>query len=419
VTVPRSAFPWLTVVAILVVSLSLRSPMVAPTPVLTDIEADLGIDSAVAGLLTSLPVLAFAALTPLAALVIRRTGAEVALLITICGVLLGTVIRTIPTLAGMLAGMAVIGAAITIGNIVVPVIIRRDVPPRQVAFVTAAYTAFLNVGSLITALLTAPLAELIGWPMALLAWSVMTVAGVVLWSVHMRRDRPAGGSWAERDSGEAAPASADTATGAIVSLTGPLPVVEHVRGDTPVWRMPVAWLLLGSFAMQSAGYYSLTTWLPTIVVDELGMDRVAAGALASLFQGIAVVGAFLVPVVARVAPPIVPAIIVSVGWMAIAFGTLLAPSLLLVWIALGAIAHSGGFVVIFTRLIRVARSERQAASMSAFVQGGGYAVAAISPALIGGLHTATGTWTLPLIVIAAITVLYAVFLLGAHAGARS
>ena len=56
-------------------------------------RADFGIGSATAGLLTTAPVLMFALLTPLAALVIRRAGAELALMLSLSGVLLGTVIR--------------------------------------------------------------------------------------------------------------------------------------------------------------------------------------------------------------------------------------------------------------------------------------------------------------------------------------
>ena len=67
----------------LVAALSMRGPIVAPTPVLRDIEHDFGIGSATAGLLTTAPVLMFALLTPLAALVIRRAGAELALMLSL------------------------------------------------------------------------------------------------------------------------------------------------------------------------------------------------------------------------------------------------------------------------------------------------------------------------------------------------
>ena len=144
------SIPWFVIVGLLVAALSMRGPIVAPTPVLRDIAEDFGIGSATAGLLTTAPVLMFALLTPLAALVIRRAGAEIALMLALSGVLLGTLIRAIPGFGWMLAGMFVIGAAVRIGNVVIPVIIRRDVPSAHVAVVTAAYVATLNVGSLIT-----------------------------------------------------------------------------------------------------------------------------------------------------------------------------------------------------------------------------------------------------------------------------
>ena len=64
--------PWLVITGVLVAALSLRGPIVAPTPVLPAIERDLDVGVAAAGLLTTAPVLMFALLTPVAAVVIRR-----------------------------------------------------------------------------------------------------------------------------------------------------------------------------------------------------------------------------------------------------------------------------------------------------------------------------------------------------------
>jgi CP family cyanate transporter-like MFS transporter len=414
----RAAFPWLTVAAVMVASLSLRGPIVSPTPVLGDIRRDLGLNAAVAGLLTTAPVLMFAVLTPIAAVVIRRIGAEIAVAVTLVGVLVGTVLRIIPGFGWLLAGMVVIGASITLGNIVMPVIIRRDVPPRHTTTVTASYAAFLNAGSLITVLATAPLAELIGWPAALLAWSAITVVGLVLWSVHMRRDRVADASWAERDSG-APRTGGEEGDDESLSLTGPLPVVQAPRVDeSPVWRLPIAWLLMLGFSSQTGTYYGLTTWLPSITGDLLGLDSAAAGALASIFQGVAIVGALLVPLIARVGPPSLPALFVSACWLITGLGLFLDPQRIAVWIVIGALAHSGGFVVIFALLVRVARSDRQAAGMSAFVQGGGYIVAAVAAPALGAAEVASGGWTVPLACVLVSTVAYGVFVLWAHASAR-
>lgn len=399
----------LVVAGVLVAALSLRGPIVAPTPVLRDISIDLGLSSAAAGLLTTAPVLMFALLTPVAALVIRRAGAELALLLSLSGVLLGTVIRALPGFGSMLAGMVVIGAAITIGNVVVPVVIRRDVPPERVGFVTAAYTAMLNAGSLITSLLTAPLASAIGWSFALLAWSVITVGGVVLWSVHLARSR----GTADRYSGDEPRGSGvrDDLDPAV--MTGPMPVV--LPQERSLLRRPVTWLLVAAFGGQTTMYYALSTWLPTIAADELSLDRAASGAIASLYQGCAIAGALLIPLLTRFTPRIVPILVIAGSWLVLTFGLLLAPELLWVWLSIGAVGHAGGFVVIFTALVGVARDAAEAGAMSALVQGLGYGVGALGAPALGALHEATGGWTIPLAAVAALSIGYCVALFAAIA----
>jgi CP family cyanate transporter-like MFS transporter len=414
----RRSIPWFVLAGVLVAALSMRGPIVAPTPVLRDIEHDLGIGSATAGLLTTAPVLMFALLTPVAAFVIRRAGAELALMLSLSGVLLGTVIRAIPGFGWMLAGMFVIGAAVTIGNVVIPVIIRRDIPAARVGVVTAAYVATLNVGSLVTSLLTAPLAALIGWPGAVLAWSVLTIVGIVLWGAHLRRTRREGDRWGERYSGDEPEGAAVRALDP-TTLTGPLPVAARGRTERAMIRRPVTWLLLFAFAGQVMIYYALSTWLPTIAADELGLDAAAAGALASLFQGAGIIGAFLVPLLARFTPAIVPTLTICVSFLLLTVGMLLAPELTWLWLIIGALGHAGGFVVIFTALVVVARSDNEAAGMSALVQGGGYGIGALGAPMLGALHEATGGWTVPLALMVVVAVLYSVALLAAGAAARS
>lgn len=401
----------LVIAGILVAALSLRGPIVSPTPVLREIEADLGIGAATAGLLTTAPVLMFALLTPLAALVIRRAGAELALMISLAGVLLGTVLRALPGFGWMLAGMIVIGASITIGNVVIPVIIRRDVAADRVALVTAAYVATLNAGSLLTSLFTAPLAGVIGWNLAMLSWSAITVVGVALWGLHLRRAAARGDIWGERFSGATVGGQTSVRDRESETLTGPVPV--PTRGHRSVFRQLVPWLLLVSFAGQAAVYYGLATWLPTLIVDELGVTAIAAGGLSSIYHGVAIVGAFVVPLLARFTPRIVPAVVIAATWVVLVVGLLVAPDAAAVWLAFGAIGHAGGFVVIFSTLVAVARSDAEAAGMSAFVQGGGYAVAALAAPAMGALHEVTGGWDIVLWACLAVVLAYSVLLLTA------
>lgn len=398
------AVPWLVLAAVLLAALSMRGPIIALTPVLPVIITDLGITSTAGGVLTTAPVVMFAALTAVAALIIRRAGAELALLFSLSGVILGTLVRALPGYPAMLIGMLLIGAAITIGNIVVPVIIRRDLAPEHTATATAAFMAMMNVGSLVTALGTAPLAELIGWSPALLVWVLFSVLALTLWIVHVVRARRA--------------STIESATLRVrrdetdVSITGPLPVVHDSRVKA-ILRRPVVWMLLVAFATQSVSYYALTTWLPSILIDTTGASLVEAGALSSIFQGVGIFGAFLAPVLLRYAGSIVSAMIVSSCWLTMVIGIVLAPQHFVIWAVVGAIAQSSGFVIIFTAVVRISRSDAEAATISAVVQGGGYLLSATGAPVMGALHEATGAWTTPLWIFVGALAVYAVALISA------
>jgi CP family cyanate transporter-like MFS transporter len=71
---PSHAF--LTVAGIVLVAVNLRASITAVGPIVDDIRADLGLSSASAGLLTTLPVLAFAGASPVAVPLSRRIGIE-------------------------------------------------------------------------------------------------------------------------------------------------------------------------------------------------------------------------------------------------------------------------------------------------------------------------------------------------------
>ncbi|WP_040165412.1 MFS transporter [Microbacterium gorillae] len=400
----RRPLPWLIFGGLFVAALSMRSPIVAPTPVMSRIAADFGIDAGTAGLITTAPVLMFALLTPVTAVVVRRRGPEAALMMTLVGVLIGSFVRALPGFGWMLAGMVIIGAVIMIGNVAVPVIIRRDTRPDRVPLVTAAYTAMLNVGSLLTTLLTAPLADAVGWSLALLLWSSITVAGVLLWGAHLIRSRKsvpdAAAVAAERD--------------AVAAVTGPIPVV----GPKPRLLRPVTIVLLLAFGMQSGAYYSLTTWLPSIAHDVLGEGTTAAGALASIFQGVAIVGALLIPVLMRYLP--IPAVsgIVGLAWVTVTLGMTIAPHLMALWMTIGGFAQAGGFITILTLMVTAARSDYEAAGMSAIVQGGGYLISTTGAPVTGLLHDVSGGWAVPLWVLTAVSVVYLLTLVVASRMAR-
>ncbi|OMQ14608.1 MFS transporter, partial [Modestobacter sp. VKM Ac-2676] len=104
-----------------------------------------------------------------------------AVIVSMAGVLAGTLLRSLGTEEAAIAGTVVIGLGITVGNIVVPVVIGRDFPGAT-NVVTAAYTATMNLGSTFTAALTAPLAAVLGWQLALASWGLLVVVAATVWT---------------------------------------------------------------------------------------------------------------------------------------------------------------------------------------------------------------------------------------------
>lgn len=381
---------WVLPAAIVLVALNLRGPIVAPAPVIGDLRADLGLTATIAGLLTTIPVLCFSLATPFASWVIAKADPERALSLSLVIVFAGTLVRSLPSSAALLVGTAVIGIGITIGNVVIPVVIRRDTSPERVGLVTGVYTSALNVGSMITSLGTAPIAAAWGWPVAIAIWALFAVVAAAAWTYAVG----ARAAWRRPVVTEPVP------------TTGPIDLVLDTDSErkattptpAPVKRL-ITWGLTLAFGGQAFSYYALTAWIPTLLHDEIGFSKASSGASSSVFQILAVVGALGVPVLASRWRPRAIIALVAFLWLAMPLGLLFAPELWLLWSVLGGAAQGGGITVIFIIVVRIVSSDDDARRMSAFVQGGGYLLGSAGPLVAGALHGATGDWTTPLLVV--------------------
>jgi CP family cyanate transporter-like MFS transporter len=366
---------WIMLACIGLLALNLRGPFVAVAPVVAIIQVDLGFSPVMLGLLTSIPVLCFALAAPLASLAARKFGAEFAVTLTILGVLAGVLARSADGPALVIAGTVLIGLAITIGNIAVPLIIRRDFSPLRQGTAMGVYTAALNIGSFLASVVTAPLAELAGWRVALAALGILAVAAIAFWTLAVGARRAFVPSDAEPAGGRDRPA---------------------VKGS--------AWITAGltaGFAGQAFSYYAVTAWLPSYLNDELGMSASAAGAGSSIFQILAIVGGLGVPFAAKYFSTTTAAVTLGVLWTAVPAGLLLAPGLWWLWSVCGGIAQGGGITLIFIAIIKLARDQASAGRMSATVQGIGSSYGAVTPPLEGFVRDASGSWTPALLLILA------------------
>ncbi|WP_308492056.1 MFS transporter [Microbacterium terrisoli] len=369
-TAASRSLPLLVVVIVLAAAM-LRGPILAVAPVAGEIGDDLHVGAGVVGLLTTIPVLCFAACAPLAIAIIRRAGADVALSLTLTGVVIGSVLRSLDGIVLALIGTAVLGAFVTIGNVVLPIIIAREFSPRRAHTMTGVYTAALNVGTMTVTLGTAPFSDAVGWRWAIASWSVFALVALLAW-VALRGVRAA-----------------------FAPTPGTRPDADAPR--VSVLRHGPTWLLAAAFCGQAFAFYAITAWLPTMLSAQ-GFDTTAAGAIASLFQVGGMIGSLLLPIVTLRSSILVGTLYVGIGWLAVPLGFLFAPSLWLAWCIVGGLAQGGGITIVFIMINAFGDDEHTTAGRSGVVQGFGYAVAATGPLVLGALHEATGAWTVPLLV---------------------
>ncbi|WP_409423095.1 MFS transporter [Pseudaeromonas sp. ZJS20] len=348
----------------MLLAMNLRSPLTAVPPVLESMRADLALGPALCGLLTSIPVLCFGLLTPLAAWVIGWLGIQRSIYLTLGGAALGLMIRPFAGVPGLLAGTLLIGAALAVGNIVSLMVIARDFMARRHG-VTGLYTTAINLGTMLTSSLTAPMALWWGWQGALLAWVWLPLLAWALWWWVGRHD-------ADR----------------------PVPsqsVAQSAR-ESGWLRRPLVWLLALAFVIHLFLYYALTAWLPSYLMQAADMSATRAGLVAASFQILSLLGAFGVPWLAhRVRLPWLLALM-GLMWVLALLGLLLFPTHWAGWSLLGGIAQGGCFVVIFMLIMTHAQDLDDNRRINALVQGCGYSLASLGPVVLGQLHAVSGRW---------------------------
>jgi CP family cyanate transporter-like MFS transporter len=367
----------LLVLGIMVLAANLRPALTGVAPLIGEIRADTGISYGVAGLLTTLPLFAFALLSPVAPLVARRFGMERALLASLLVLAAGILLRWAEAVAALFLGTAILGAAIALGNVLLPGLVKREFP-EHAGLMTSVYTASLGISAALAAGVSVPLAQLngIGWRGALAVWAVPAFLAGVAWLPQLgRSDRPADA------------------------------VARRPPATRDLWRSPLAWQVTLFMGLQSLAYYVTLTWLPEILQDG-GMDASGAGWMLGLSQAVAILAMFLAPVMAERKPSQRRVVAVAVGMSGTGvLGLLVAGSTAAtLWVVLLGLGQGASFSLALTFFALRAPDHEHAAALSGMAQSVGYLLAAGGPFLFGVLRDATGSWTVPLALLLAVTV---------------
>ena len=156
---PRASV--LLAIGMVLLAANLRPAAAAVGPLIDRIRADTGLSATGAGVLTTLPVLCFGALAPLAPALARRFGERTTAALALVVLLAGLLVRLVPGLGFLFFGTALAGAAIAVGNVLLPVLVRVNFPER-IGLLTSMYTTALVGFAALAAGISVPVADAFG-----------------------------------------------------------------------------------------------------------------------------------------------------------------------------------------------------------------------------------------------------------------
>jgi CP family cyanate transporter-like MFS transporter len=369
----------LAVIGIVLFAFSLRSAVASLSPLVDHITLDFAMPAAIIGLIGTAPPVCYAVFGILTPLVERRLGLERLTVIAIVVVTIGMVLRGFANdSVALLLGTALIFAAVGVGNILLPPLVRTYFPDR-IGLMTTVYSTTMAVATLTPPLVAVPLADATSWRFSLGMWAVFAGVALIPWIAMLVRRR---------------------ADAADEDLETPNP---RVFGR--MWRLPLAWALAVGFLAAGTVAYVSFAWLPQLLVDIAGVTPATAGALLALFAAMGLPASLLVPLlVTRYhATRVLFGVAVTAGLVSIA-GLLLAPQAApWLWVALLGLEPLL-FPLTLVLLGLRTRTHEGSVALSGFVQSIGYAIVALFPVGIGLLHDATGSWTGPLLVLSVVIV---------------
>jgi CP family cyanate transporter-like MFS transporter len=369
----------LLVVAVAAAGLNLRTAITSLPPIFPDLQTSLHLSSAALSLLAATPVICFGVVSAFTAWLNRRYGEEMILLVALILLTAGLLLRGVAPGVMLFPGTALAASAIAVLNVLLSSMAKRRWPERA-GLLIGIYLTMLSAGAIVASLLSVPLYRSSGGSvrLALGVWAAPAALAVLLWLPQLRY----------RTVGRA-PAAAD-------GTVAPAPA----RAGVKVYRYALTWQVTAFMGLQSLLYYAALSWLPTIFQDR-GDSAVTAGNLLALMGVGNLATSLIVPVLAHRRPSqrglVVPSLIGTAAGLA---GSLWAPlGSAPFWVlVLGVSQGSCLGLAIFFMLAR-APDAGVAASLSAFAQSVGYLVASAGPLVVGLLHSATGSWNLPMVLL--------------------
>jgi len=351
------------VLGILLIAANLRGPITGIGPVLDQIINSFQLTASQAGMLTTLPLLAFAIASPMATTLAKKQGLEISLFIALLLISLGLSTRLVDSVIVLYIGTAVVGVGIAIGNVLLPSLIKRDFP-HKVAVMTSAYVLSMGVFAGSYSALLIPLAAYkdLGWQVALACYGLITLFSLIIWLPQLKQH-----------------------TKPTKDLTQ-----SHTKGK--IWHHPIAWHVTLCLGLNSFFTYVMIAWLPNILMEG-GHSAQQAGVFHGAFQmASAVPGIILIPLLSKLKDQRILALSLAILGFICALGLLYFPHFAFIWSTTLGFCAGAIFILGLSYISLRTHHSGQAASLSGMAQCVGYLLAAIGPMFAGALHSHFDSW---------------------------
>jgi CP family cyanate transporter-like MFS transporter len=364
--VPAARRTALVLVGLVLLSFNLRPAAVSVGPVLEEVRHGLGLTSPETGLLTSLPVLAFAVFGAVAPNLARVVGLHRTLALSLAAVVLGLGGRAVVHHGAAfltLTGLALAGTATA--NVLIPSLVKLHFP-EHIGRVTAVYTTSLAIGLTCAFVLTVPISHAFGsWRAGVGVWALTAFVALIPWIALAAHDR-------RLENGRRAISFRDVA------------------------RTRIGRAMALCFGLQSLQAYSIFGWFAQLWRDS-GYSDEQAGALVAIVAAVSIpLSLWLPAAVARredqrvLILSVTSCYLVGYGLLLVNAHTFAIPAALLIGIGCCV------FPIVLTLIGLRAHTADGTAALSGFTQSLGYLIAAVGPFAIGLLYDATDGWTAPL-----------------------